>query len=342
MRPMAMFVLFSLLALACTLTQTAALPTPAPATPTAFPSVPPRPDVSPTHLPPTLAVTATSPAGMSTAALKLEWSKDAGTRVSDGSVPYVYRLKDGRFRLYYCSGGGILSAISADGLYFEKEPGGRIAPTGGQGSAEAMVCDPSVIDLPDGRIRMYYKGATGPGGPGQARHKIFSAISSDGLSFQKEGLRIDSEKTNDDGWASVPEAIRLRDGRVRIYYVSNAKDVGHGIVSAISSDGLNFTKEETKLTGFVDPAVTILPDGKYLLLALAFPFGQGEALSPGFYSFISEDGIHFASPQPVLLENGIFDPAIVRLDDGSYRVFYGAIPPGESQSVKSITGRARK
>jgi hypothetical protein len=56
-----------------------------------------------------------------------------------------------------------------------------------------IVSDPTVVKLKDGRARMYYKGATGPGGPGQSNHSIFSAISADGLRFEKEGIRIDSQ-----------------------------------------------------------------------------------------------------------------------------------------------------
>lgn len=258
---------------------------------------------------------------------EFEWTKDSGTRVSGGGVPYIYKLKDGKFRLYYCVKEGIVSAVSSDGLNFEKEAGVRIAQVSGFGNHESMVCDPTIVDLPDGTIRMYYKGATGAGGPGKAVHEVFSAVSSDGLNFQKEGLRIDSKKTGDDGWASVPEAVRLSDGRVRIYYVSDAASVGHGIVSAISSDGLNFTKEETKLTGFVDPAVIILSDGQYLLLAKSF-------MGKGIYSFVSNDGIDFENQRLVLAEES-YDPSIIQLDNDTYRVFYG----GQEPVTRSITGR---
>lgn len=261
--------------------------------------------------------------------LKFEWEEDEGERVSDGSVPFVHKLADGRFRLYYCGKEGIVSAISSDGLNFGKEPGIRIDPVLDVGNAELMVCDPTIIDLPDGKIRMYYKGATGSGGPGQAVHKVFSAISSDGLNFQKEGLRIDSERTGDDGWASVPEAVKLPDGRVRIYYVSDASSVGHGIVSAVSLDGLDFIKEETKLTSFVDPAVIILFDGKYLLFAKSF-------MGKGIYSFISSDGINFEDQQLVISEES-YDPSIIQLDNSTYRVFYGCREP----VTKSITGHLR-
>jgi hypothetical protein len=311
------------------------LPKPKPTATTAPQPTQPAPDASPPQAP-------------SRSELKFEWTEDSGTRISDGSVPYVHRLKDGRFRLYYCGAGGILSAVSADGLNFEKEPGVRIAPAGGMGYAESMVCDATVIDLPDGKIRMYYKGADGQGGPGQALHKVFSAISSDGLNFQKEGLRIDSEKTGDRGWTSVPEAIKLPDGRVRIYYVSGDFEALGGIMSAVSNDGMNFQKEAgARVKTLADPAVNLLPDGKYLLLAVALPpprnAPQKSEQPLGIYSFISEDGLTFGNRQTVLQGIGVYDPSIVRLSNDTYRVFYGKDIGGEEGRpnivTKSITGR---
>jgi hypothetical protein len=197
---------------------------------------------------------------------------------------------------------------------------------------------------------MYYKGANGPGGPGQGVHRIFSAVSSDGLSFQKEGLRIDSEKTGDRGWASVPEAVKLPDGNVRIYYVSGDFEASGGIMSALSSDGLNFQKEPgARVKTLVDPAITILPDGEYLLLAVVLLRPPDASQKPerpiGIYSFTSDDGLIFSNQQVVLQEEGVFDPSIIELDDNMYRIFYGKDiggQPGQPNIVtKSVTGKAR-
>src|SRR3989338_651019 len=116
-------------------------------------------------------------------------------------------------------------------------------------------------------MRMYYKGSNSlNSGPRQSVHKIYSALSSDGLVFQKEGLRIDSETSGDNDWASVPDAIILPDGRVRLYYVT-AAEMEHGIGSAISNDGLNFVKEPgIRVPNLVDPALVKIGD-KYLLFA---------------------------------------------------------------------------
>lgn len=284
--------------------------------------------------------------------LKFEWKKDEGIRISDGGVPYVYKLKDGRFRLYYCGAGGILSAISQDGLNFEKEPGLRISPANGTGNPESIVCDPTLIELSDGKIRMYYKGANGFGGPGEAIHKIFSAISSDGLNFQKEGLRIDSEKTGDIGWASVPEAIKLTDGKIRIYYVSGDPEAEGGIMSAISKDGLNFEKEKgVRVKGnFVDPSIAILPNGKFLLLVVYNCRPEKGYCDPNFpngiYSLISDDGLNFSDLNLVIqFDPGyqFLDPTIIKIDENTFRVYFGVLTrTGEPMFIKSITGYLKR
>lgn len=345
------FVLLVLLVVGCTPTPSgpALSPSPSPEVvpspssepaPTSSPSMAPQviPDQPPVSVP-TPTAKPGSPES-NDAATSFVWTVDPGIRLEDATVPYVHRLADGRFRMYYGGPGGILSAVSVDGLNFTQEAGARVSP-GSQGSPEMIVSDPTLVTLEDGKVRMYYKGATGGGGPGQSIHSIFSAVSTNGLRFEKEGIRIDSQQTPDRGWASVPEAIALPDGRVRIYYVSDGLDVKHGIVSAISDDGLNFTREGPVLTGFVDPAIFWLADGSYLMVAVAFPFGPGGLLTdaaPGIYSFISRDGINFQNRQLVLAGEGNIDPAIAEVGDGTYRVYYWNIMDQPS-AVRSINGK---
>ena len=318
-------------------------PTPSPAPSVPAPALPTTPELPPvpSREPEPTPVPTPAPIESKDTTIQFTWTVEPGTRLEDATVPNIYRLEDGRLRMYYGGPGGVLSAISQDGLTFTKETGVRV-PSGGPGGPEMIVSDPTLVTLKDGRARMYYKGATGPGGPGQSVHSVFSAVSTDGLRFDKEGIRIDSQQTPDRGWASVPEAFVLPDGRVRLYYVSDGLDVKHGIVSAISEDGLNFTREETRLTGFVDPAVIRLNDGNYLMLAVAFPFSSAGKLTdatPGIYSFISQDGINFEDRQLVLAGEGNIDPAIIDSGDGTFRVYYWNImdQPSVIRSLSSNT-----
>ncbi len=266
--------------------------------------------------------------------LSFSWEKDSGQRIIDGSVPFAHKLKDGNVRLYYCTGKGILSAISKDGQTFTKEQGVRITPGTGN---ELHVCDPTIVDLPSGEVRMYYKGANNQNpGPGQSIHKIYSALSSDGLIFQKEGIRIDSETNGDNGWASVPDAILLADGRVRIYYVT-ASGMEHGIGSAISSDGLDFTKEfGIRVPNLVDPALVMIGDA-YILFAASID-ERFAALPKGIYYLKSSDGLEFGEPAAVFEEENVYDPSVLKIDEETIRVFYGKVVPPKLPAVESHTG----
>ena len=312
-------------------------PEPAPSSPAVVTPLAPEPSAVPAPSPGT---TPEPEPKSKEPATQFAWTVESGVRLEDATVPNILLLEDGRFRLYYGGPGGILSAISGDGLNFTKESGVRV-PSGSAGSPEMIASDPTLVRLKDGRVRMYYKGATGGGGPGQAVHSVFSAVSTDGLSFEKEGVRIDSQQTPDGGWASVPEAITLPDGRVRIYYVSDGADVGHGVVSAISEDGLSFTREGQVLPGFVDPAVIRLASGEYLMLAVAFPFsakGRLTDAAPCIYSFTSPDGINFENRELALAGDGNIDPAIVEVTAGTYRVYYWNINDKPSV-IKSLSGK---
>ncbi len=103
--------------------------------------------------------------------IQFVWTVDPGVRLEDATVPNIYRLEGGRLRMYYGGPGGILSAISQDGLAFTKETGVRV-PSGSSGSPEMIVSDPTLVTLKDGRARMYYKGATGPGGSWIGHHPV--------------------------------------------------------------------------------------------------------------------------------------------------------------------------
>lgn len=259
-----------------------------------------------------------------------EWRKESGVRVNAGNVPFVYPLEAGGYRLYFCGQGGILSAHSADGIAFAIEPGVRV-PRG---------CDPSLVKLDDGRYRMYYKIPFGPGGPGQSVHKSYSAISRDGVTFTDEGLRLESEGTIDRGWVSVPEVVPTFDGRWRMYYVSARDGIANVIASAISSDGLRFEREEgIRAEGLVDPAVVRLPNGQYWLFGMAGLGAPGTTMT--IRSATSADGLRFFWDEGVRVRaggpddaRGLFDPTVVALPDGRYRMYYG----GDSGKTLSAVG----
>lgn len=69
---------------------------------------------------------------------------------SEGGVPSTFNF-NGTFRTYFCGKGGIGSATGADTGKLTVESGIRVE------ESNKIVCDPSVIQLPDGTHMMFYK-----------------------------------------------------------------------------------------------------------------------------------------------------------------------------------------
>ncbi len=176
--------------------------------------------------------------------------------------PRVIALPSGGFRLYYsqllprpgfpagandyenCTS-RILSAFSADGETWTPEPGVRLSPQQG-GAGDFRVVSSEVVPASNGSaLRMYYECCAGSQ---SITNSIRSALSTDGgLEWTTEpGSRIESAGRN----YSAPRVIFLGNGRCRMYYC----DRGHGIVSAVSDDGLKFVPE---------PGVRVAQTGKY-------------------------------------------------------------------------------
>jgi hypothetical protein len=173
------------------------------------------------------------------------WKFD-GKAVSDTSFmdACVVRLPDGKYRLYGASANiqlpgayrAIVSWISQDGVTFEPEPGFRLVSPGG--------FLPHVMTLPDGHYRMYYTDQSVTVGLAGAR-AIQSAISSDGLNFVTEAgdrlAYLNNEYESDGIKGAV--VLALKDGTYRMYYGAIKDNVGR-VLSAVSSDGLNWVREQ--------------------------------------------------------------------------------------------------
>lgn len=244
------------------------------------------------------------------------WTKEEGIRI-EGGVPYIVARPEGGYRLYYCRAEGIFSAVSEDGLTFTEEPGVRIS--GG--------CDPTIVKLEDGRYRMYYKVELD-----MDTHVIHSAVSNDGLSWVKEGLRFQNMDAPCHGWTSVPDAVRLPDGRVRIYFVCDK--MLNAVASIISHDGLNFTLEEgLRLERAVDPNVIRLPDGSYRMFYATAPEGLPVVPPNRIYTARSRDGLDWTVEGEILRAGGpydpemVVDPSVIALPSGNYRLYYGGGGP---------------
>jgi hypothetical protein len=214
----------------------------------------------------------------------LEWTIEEGVRVKDPAAnPAIIKLVDGRYRMIYDvrygeppekkepSGMSVyfVSAVSVDGLVWEEE--GVCFRSQGPPDYDAISV-PDIVELPDGRYRMYYTGDMF--GPLEERegNRARSAISLDeGRSWtREEGDRLDFESMD-------PEVVKLADGRYIMYYTAHPDSIGRGgqwVYSAVSSDGLSFQKEEVVLrsssgTRYLDPEVVEVEGGYRMYVSVA-------------------------------------------------------------------------
>jgi hypothetical protein len=98
--------------------------------------------------------------------------------------------------------------------------------------------------LPDNRFRMYYTDQSVAVGYAGAR-AIDSAISTDGLNFViEDGNRLTYlDNEYESGGIRGAKVLALKDGTYRMYYVA-IKDNVSRVLSAVSPDGLNWTREQ--------------------------------------------------------------------------------------------------
>ncbi|MBI2128864.1 hypothetical protein HYU07_01360 [Candidatus Woesearchaeota archaeon] len=188
------------------------------------------------------------------------------------------------------------------------------------------VVDPSIVQLEDGSLRLYFFGpdiTSGDPAKQEGKHKVYSAKSSDGMNFvAEEGTRFEDNSLTD------PEVIYFN-GKWLMYY-----SVGASSELATSNDGLNFIAVDIEggNVGGV-PGALALDNGVRL-----FACGKGIATAT------STDGVNFKLEQiDILNTDGIVcDPAAVKLADGKYAMIYKAIEgeqkpqsDGQSQQAQS-------
>jgi hypothetical protein len=278
------------------------------------------------------------------------WShEDRRTGLCGVVSPRVLTLPSGGYRMYYSqifprpgfpagandydnASTRILSAISHDGQVWIPEPGVRLSPQEG-GAGEFRVVSSEVVPVGDGRLlRMYFECCAGS----QAvTNSIRSATSTDGLKWIMDpGVRVESAGHN---YAS-PRIVFLEGGRCRMYLF----DRGQGIISLLSSDGLEFRPE---------PGLRIAQDGPYDTLCtfaseivrvagagyVMYYAGYGHASRADILRAVSSDGLNWTKDtEPVIAPGpGGWDAAkasemcLIRLPGTAnqaarYRMFYEA------------------
>jgi len=204
---------------------------------------------------------------------------------------------------------------------------------GVEANTGGVIADPSAIELPDGRIRLYIF-AEGQG--------VRSAISNDGINFTDEpGIRVK------EGDAGQPRVLLTEDGRYRLFTTR-----GKEIVSYLSDDGLDFSYEkkiieatQLSLTSLSSPAIIKLPNNGYRMYVSDLPTPGGDVGGYKIVSAYSDDMLNW-TPDPGIrigrgseyLDYSAEHPSPVFNPDGSIRLYFGHFPDQGENSLKAEIG----
>ncbi len=217
---------------------------------------------------------------------------------------------------------GISVAKSVDGINWSEKQ--RVIIEGKVNRGAAV--DPSLVELLDGRIRMFFFGSEQTeGDPAKAEgdHKIYSAISEDGINFKAEpGVRFQAPFITD------PEVLQVGNKKWLMFLSK-----GQETLLASSNDGLEFTAEDSfslEIGGV--PGAVELPDDSIRIFATGKDGIVSAVFTPNSNSSpIIEDAERISRG-----DSGVVaDPACIKRLDGTYYLIFkkkpGRMRPKPSQ-----------
>jgi hypothetical protein len=183
---------------------------------------------------------------------------------------------------------------------------------------ELIPVDPAPA-VQDGKLVLYFFDISSlrTGQSADVQHVMYRSTSEDGLDFSEPTAAFSTTETI----ITDPAVIQLPDDSYRMYI-----SAGNTVLSAVSTDGVNFTAEDglrSEVGGV--PGILLLPDGRYRL----FVCGTG-----GIISLISTDGVNFAQEDGTRLAASgdiLCDPHPIRLLDGRYLMTFKERPAGEER-----------
>ena len=261
-------------------------------------------------------------------------------------VPTLARMRDGRliaaFQYFPQDGGPLFDKVAVS---FSSDEGRNWsipepAEVDGMDAGMQRPFDPTLVPLPDGRIRLYFTSHLRPrNDPKPVSPGIFSGVSNDGVHYQFEpGARFELG-----GRIVIDCAVALHDGKFHLIVPDNgtadkfmgapqgpdALPAGTGY-HAVSLDGLRFERLGD---------ITMPMEGRWLGNMqsdggrLAF-FGTG----PGPWPVVSTDGNAWAiDSKPCRLPGA--DPGAVRLRGGTWLVLVTGPPRPGTPSAARGPGR---
>lgn len=263
-----------------------------------------------------------------------KWTK-SDKLIFNATSSDTHKLSTGTYRMYLMLDGNIVYSDSSDAINFQTPINTGITEINNR-----MISNPSVLEIsPNNWIMIYEEQPMrkagqndGPPGP-ETQRNLYLATSTDGKTFQKAGIAIDSSK-EDNYFASVPDLVMLPDGRIRMYYVSG----GNAIGSAISTDNGQTWKRESgyRLTNnAVDPDVLLKKSGDQTTWVMYYSELTGA--NNRIYKSTSKDGLNWSQGVIVLAPNTsgdtVIDPDVVEIDANHFRMFYGEMAGDSTTST---------
>jgi len=264
-----------------------------------------------------------------------KWVRDPTESVDKGVTSTdTHKISDSAVRTYFMKDGEIQYAESTDGakIYAAAQSTGINQEKG------SFISNPVVLEISSGKWIMIYEQKPEPK-PGQEQGKtppgpdtqrdLYLATSTDGKTFQKVDRVIDSAK-EDNYFASVPDLVKLPDGKIRMYYVSGGEAIG----SATSSDdGKSWVRDSgyRLQNSAVDPDV-VYKDGKWLMY-----YSNLDPQKNALYLSTSSDGIKWQEGVKILDRAGssgsIVDPDVFEFG-GKNIMLFGEFLGGDSATTQ--------
>lgn len=237
----------------------------------------------------------------------VNWQADEQPVRDHASVPEIVRLNDGTLMIYFVNG----ESDTTDAI--------RQRPDGSWEELDLIIkdmpsqkaWDPDVVLLPDGRLRLFFFGPPQNPTDKSRPHVIYSAVSTDGLTFEAEpGERISIPEVTD------PSVVVLPDGSWLM-----ALSRGQETMLAASANGQSFTLTGVTVALGGVPELFVLKDGSLRL----FVTGTGIrslASADGGKSWVEEPGDRLNASGNIAA-----DPSVIQLSETSWLMAWKRINP---------------
>ena len=214
----------------------------------------------------------------------------------------------------------------------------RLARVLGPGQRRVAGVHGDLVEVAEGRYRLYctmtrHLGDADRDGRGDAVSMVLSAVTRDGIEY-----RIDGRIRGDLAAMDDLHPVALWTGsHVHLYAAqqqpddTDASTPEQAVAHVVSADGRRFTDAPTVHIPQVSFVGSLVPVGEAVRAYVTS--------SKGIVSLVSDNGRDW-KPEPSLRISGGWDPAVTRLEDGSFLMIYCAQRKGRVTSSDSVVADA--